>query len=444
MTVRRWPMRCGMRLLFGALVALSMLSGLLAAPGAPTVRASGPGPCAPITPTEMVKASLGPVGGVSARLSRTQGTAGTALTITGAHWPAGAAVSVDLYMKRNGTIFLDSPVVQGTVSADGSLILGPFRAPMSVACSSLNLDNQDGGHVLLLVHTQDRRMRAPLTFTYLTYTLGPTIKISNLGGFGVAPGTRFIVTGMHWEPGERVTLTPEMAPWNAQPQVPPKYAPILNEAVSATADSQGALVATLPPLNEPPETQLIVMAQGTGPRYGEVSEYAWGSNMLPKVFPSLRLDHSGVTAGAPLTVTGDHWPANVAGIIEYCSQQSTLPGMVGLRCLGGQQLGDFQTDATGRFNVTVHLPSDASLGPITVQARVPGNPFGLIVYAQGQPLMIVPTFAEAHPRLSRLLAHWPYLAASALALLTLLGALAALLIRRWRNRGGAAHAVSGL
>lgn len=430
MTGRGWQIRCC------ALVGLALTAGLLAAPGAPTARASGPGPCASITPPEMVKASLGPAGGVSARLSRTQGTVGTALTITGAHWPAGMAVSVDLYMQRNETIFLDSPVAHGTVSADGSLTLGPFRAPMSVACSSLNLDNQDEGNALLLVHTQDGRARAPLTFTYLTYTLGPTIKISNLGGFGVAPGTRFILTGKNWEPGERVTLTPETAPWAAATEALPAYTPVMGEAISATADSQGAFVATLPPLDEPPETQLIVMAQGTGSRYGDVAEYSWGSSMLPKIFPGIRLDHSGVTAGTALTVTGNHWPANVAGIIEYCRQQSTLPGMVGLRCLGGQHLGDFQTDAAGRFSVTVHLPSDASLGPITVQARVPDNPFGLIVYAQGQPLMIVPTFAEAHPRLTRVLAHWPYFAASAIALLALLGALAAWLLRRRRARSG--------
>jgi hypothetical protein len=39
------------------------------------------------------------------------------------------------------------------------------------------------------------------------------------------------------------------------------------------------------------------------------------------------------------------------------------------------------------------------------------------------------------------LAHWPYFAASAIALLALLGALGAWLARRWRGRGEARPAL---
>jgi hypothetical protein len=323
-------------------------------------------------------------------------------------------------------------LAQGTAGADGSLSLPQFRAPVMQTCSSLG-GSADGGDALFLVHTLDGRVRAPLMFTYLAYLLAPQISTPGVGQT-VSPGLRLTLNGTRWEPNERVTITPMRAPWNPAPQQMPAWQPIPSSVVSVTADSQGAFSVTLPALDEPAETQITVFAEGSGPRYGDVGVYGNYYVLLPKVYPTLHLDQRGVYAGGSVTVSGDHWPANVSGVVEYCRGQEGLPDMVGLRCLGGQHLGAFQTDSSGHFSVTTHLPANAALGPITIQALIPTAPFGLIVYAQGQPLSIVPIFAEAHPRLARLLGLAPYLA-GALVLLLALAVAGVVLIRR--RRGGA-------
>ncbi len=418
------------------LALLAMAAGVVSAP---TTRASGPGPCATITSADKAQHALTMAGGVTARLSRTQGTVGTELTATGAGWPAGATVLVDVYIKRNGAVFAEAPLTQAVVSANGTFTTAQFLAPRSVVCSSLSETSDgrptDGGSMLLLIHTRDGKARALVTFTYLTYDLGPWI-IPASAGSALAPGTALAFTGAHWEPGEQVTLTPMAAPGSftlALFPPPSAFQPVPGLAVSATADENGAFSAVVPGFDEPPGTLVEVIAQGTGPRYGTVSVSNFIYQMLPKIFPSIHLSEIAVNAGGALTVTGDHWPANVAGVIEYCRGETTLPDMVGLRCLGGQHLGDYQTDSAGRFSATVHMPTNAALGSVTVQARIPNAPFGLAVYAAAQPLAIAPTFAQAHPRLMRLSAVAPYLAASAVGVVVLLIALLLVVRRRQRR-----------
>lgn len=429
MLKRRWMDRRAITLATALTVAVMGLALVGAVGLAPSVQASGPGPCT----VAARQASLTPTGSASARLSRTQGVIGTALSVTGSHWPASAAVTIDAYESRNGATYIASPnLTQGTVGADGSLTLPQFRAPMIDTCSSLG-GSADGGDVLFLVHTLDGHARAPLMFTYLAYLLGPQITTPGVGQ-AVSPDVRLTLNGARWEPNERVTITPMRSAWNPGPQIP-AWQPITGDVVSVTTDSQGAFSVALPALDEPAETQITFFAQGTGPRYGSVGVYGDDHILLPKVYPTLHLDQRGVFAGASVIVSGDHWPVNVPGVIEYCRGQNSLPDMVGLRCLGGQQLGEFQTDSSGHFSVTVHLPANAALGPITVQAGIPTAPFGLIVYAQGQPLSIVPTFAEAHPRLSRLMGIAPYLG-GALVLLVVVAVAGVVIVRR---RNGAAR-----
>ncbi len=421
-----------------SLATVALVSAAPFAPFAPVAQASGPGPCAEITSADQAHASLTAAGGVSARLSRTQGTVGTALTVMGAGWPAGASVLVDVYLKRNGQVYSEETLSQATAAADGTLLTAQFRAPRSETCSSLNMTPdgraKDGGAILLLIHTRDGKARTPLTFTYLTYDNGPQVTAAPANS-ALTPGTALTLTGAHWEPGERVTIIPQVAPWvyvSAGPVWPPAFQPVPGLVLSATADAQGAFSAVVPALDEPPGTQFTAIAEGTGPRYGDVNVDSYYYQMLPKIYPSIHLDQSGVYAGGKVTVTGERWPANVAGVVEYCRGQMGLPDMVGLRCLGGQHLGDFQTDGAGRFSATVSLPANAALGPITVQARVPTAPFGLIVYAQSQPLRIIPTFTQAHPRLTRVMGMAPYLAGGAVALLTPL-VVTTILIRRRRK-----------
>lgn len=433
------------------LLALCLALGAAAFTPSTVARASGPGPgpCATITPAEMAAWGWGPAGGADAHLSRTQGAVGTALSVTGAGWPAGATIMVDAYAKYGGHI--DGPIVplgQGIASSTGGISIGAFRAPRLDVCASMN-GNQDTGQTIFLAHTPDGRIRAPMSFTYLTYLRGPQLT-TNLTGESIAPGAPLTITGSRWEPGERVTVTPMFAPWvpNTQPQ--PAVQPIAGAAASAIADNQGAFSLTLPALHEPPTTQISFDAQGTGSRYGNVdvgaswqsitllNVYFWKAVMLPAVYPSIHLDTGQAAPGAAVTVTGDHWEPNQHGIVEYCREQH-YNYLHALHCDQSldQRLGVFQADAAGHFVAHVRLPAYAAPGAITIQALDPTAPFGLTVYAQAQPLTIARTFDQTHPQLARLLAWAPIVGGALLVLLVLLGALAMWRVMRWRGRSGA-------
>jgi hypothetical protein len=439
---RRWQARTGARVFLCALVALALWVVTVGAPmsrGAPGVQAAGLASC-DVTMTHHV--SLASAGGASARLSRTQGVVGTALSLTGSHWPARAAVIISVFINVRGEDYeAFAKLAQGTTAADGSLTIQGFRAPVIDSCVLPPL--QSGETVVFLVHTLDNHIQAPVNFTYLT-DLGPQVTTTPTAA-NLAPGEQITMTGARWEPDEHVTITPAIAPQGMQsPQ--PAIQPLSADAVSITTDSTGAFTVSLPALNESPLTEISFVAEGTGPRYGDVEVDSWTYVMLPKVFPSIHLSAIAVNPGGALMVSGDHWLPHQSGVIEYCRGENTIPGMVGLRCDPNlsEQLGTFLADGSGHFTAQVNFPANARLGSVTVQARAPDSMFGLVVYTQAQPLAIAPTYAEAHPRQAWVEAHWPYFAASALALLTLLVAAAIWLTRRWRGRGGAARAVSGL
>jgi hypothetical protein len=302
---------------------------------------------------------------------------------------------------------------------------------------------QNGGDVLLLVHTADGRHRMPLTFTFINYNDGPSVG-TNSSQDPFNSGKSVAVTGLHWEPHERITLTQKTAPRSVTPQ-PLNFTTTPNSAVSVTTDDQGNFVAILPEVNVAPETWIMVETEGTGSRYGDVYITAGPLPLPPPLFPSIHLDQIAVSQGGALTVTGDHWLPGQPGVIEYCRGENTIPGMVGLRCdpFLAEQLGTFVADGAGHFVAHVRVPSNARFGSVTVQARIPDDEFGLVIYAQAQPLAVAPTYAQLHPRRAWVEAHWPYLAASALALLTLMGALVVWLLRRRRGvRGGEAQATS--
>ena len=393
---------------------------------APVAWASGPGPCASVTQSDLTQHAIAPQGHVTARLSRTQGTVGTLLTITGSGWPAGASVAVDSYTKRGDTLTSNGAMAQATASSAGSLTIGPFSAPLIGLCDSLN-DNQDGGVALFLVHTHDGLRRVPITFTYLTYIFGPQISSATV----VRAGSEITVTGAHWEAGEAVTITPMVAPWSPDTKPLPAFQPAPSAKVSGTADVLGSFSLAVPAFDEPALTEIKFVAQGTGPRYGEVQLVVFGPIVEPKALPRVQLDHTAVYPGGSLTVTGDGWAPDQAGVIEYCRVANTPPGTTRPYCNPplSQELGTFHTDSNGHFVATIHLPTNAHFGPDIVQERLPSIP--LAYYTQGQPLTIEATYAQLHPRLTRLIALAPYIGSA-----LLLAALVALLIFTRRRRDG--------
>lgn len=432
--------RRGWRILCCALAGLALTMGLLAADsGAPAVRASASVSCGTHSVNELSQPTLTASGDVTAKLNRKQGTIGTTLTVTGSDWPAGASVLVDLYVKQpDGTYFsydaFFGALTRGTASSGGAIALTPFHAPPVGTCTGVFSGAQDGGDVLLLVHTADGRHRMPLTFTYINYFDGPQVAI-NSSQDPFNSGKTVTITGLHWEPNERVTLTQQTAPRTENPQ-PSNFTVTPNSTASVTSDSQGNFVAVLPEANVAPETWIMVDTEGTGPRYGDVGLSAGPLPLPPSIFPSIHLEQIAVNPGGALTVTGDHWLPSAPGVIEYCRGENTIPGMVGLRCdpFLSERLGTFVADSAGHFVAHVRMPSNARFGSVTLQARIPDDTFGMVIYTQAQPLAIAPTYAQLHPRRAWALAHWPSLAASAIALLALLGALAAWLLRRWRGR----------
>lgn len=434
---KRWPWA---RTFVCALVALGLtLSATFVA--TPAAQASGPGPCAAITSTDQAQAAVAPAGGVTARLSRTQGTVGTALSVTGAGWPANTFVVVNMVLKKYNQIGVDAvAVAHAMTSASGALDIPQFHAPNIIECESMNVRSPDGGTMMFLVHTLDGRARQPLVFTYLP---SPTLT-SSMTGVGAVAGATMTLTGAGWESNETVTITPMTHSAYTSYDFP--FAPLPNAAFTVTADASGAFTISYRLPNVPPETEVALSVQANGPRFGDVSYLTEVDyTTLPTIFPSIHLSEIAVNPGGALTVTGEHWLPQRPIIIEYCRGENTIAGMVGLRCdpLLAEQLAIVQADASGHFSARVRLPANARLGSVTVQARIPGGQFGLVVYAQGQPLAIAPTYAEAHPRLMALRAAAPYLAGSALALLALLGALAARLLRA-RRRGGTGDAEPAL
>lgn len=399
-------------------MALALSVGMA---GAPTPALAAPASCGAATRSELGPPDLTPAGGATARLSRANGVMGTALAVSGGGWPAHATVVIDAYIVAKGQVAYGAPMVaQGVAGADGSLRIGPFRAPPLGACGPLTITNTSGGAAVFLAHTSDDRVRAPMPFTYLP---GPTLTSSPQDGL-LPTGTPIQVSGTGWEPGERVTVTPQVA-LLVEGQGNPSFLPATNAAATVTADSQGAFSLTMPPLDEPPMSQVSLDARGVGPRFGVVRvSLPYSYILLPKVYPSIRLDHSQGLAGGGVTVTGDHWAPHQNGYIEYCRGQTIQTGMGGVGCdpFETQLLGYFAADGSGHFAAFVRLPGNAALGPITIQARDPKAPLGLLVYAKGLPFMVVPTWAQAHPRLARIQADAPYLGG---ALLMVVGALLA-------------------
>lgn len=431
--------RRGRRTLCTALAGLALASGLLAASGAPAARANASNSCGVHhRANDLGHPTLTASGDVTAKLNRTQGTIGTTVAVTGSSWPAGASVLVDLYVKQYNNTYFDFGVqTRGTASAAGTIALAPFQAPLVGSCTGVFSGAQDGGNVLLLIHTVDGRHRMPLTFTYINYFDGPRVAYYTSED-PLNPGKIVMISGSKWEPHERITLTQVTAPRTYPPQQL-TFTSTPNLKLSVTADNQGNFSAVVPEVNVAPESWVRVGAEGIGPRYGDVVFFAGPLLLPPPIFPSIRLDQIAVSQGGALTVTGDHWLPGQPGVIEYCRGENTIPGMVGLRCEPylSEQLGTFVADGAGHFVAHVRMPSNARFGSVTVQARIPDDGFGLVVYAQAQPLAIAPTYAQLHPRRVWVMAHWPYFAAGAIALLALLGALAVWLLRR--RRGGRAR-----
>src|SRR5487761_142958 len=100
-----------------ALCALALLIVALgeATVGPPGARASGVGSCSPLTTSDLAQPQVTSKGNATARLSRSQGTDGTLLTLTGSGWPVGAPLGLDIWVDLSGQ-FRGGPLNQNPIT----------------------------------------------------------------------------------------------------------------------------------------------------------------------------------------------------------------------------------------------------------------------------------------------------------------------------------------
>lgn len=397
------------------LIGLGMVGGTADA----SAHASAPRSCGASGASGAPASAPAAVGmtGASITLSRTKGPVGMSLSLSGTGWPAGVTIAVDEDAQlRDGTMHtLGRAPVSLVTGIDGTFQTDSFVIPDLQACEAGPLHD-----IYFVAHTPDNTVSAEAPFAY---TPPPTL--DSHSGQQVRPGFAVSLTGENWEPGEQVTITsgvlatPQLA---CAPQIPPacqqQATPVPSATVHATASDTGEISMNYSlPGGLAARSGVLVQATGTGPLYGTVTAAPLEFLILPAMDPTINLDKATGVAGAAVSVRGDHWYPGDTVQIEYCRDQNMTigPGLGGgsgqgeLRCdpQSAQTLGAVIVDASGRFSTTVSIPTDARIGPITIQARVPNDAFGLLIYAQAAAFQIVPPplpWNRQHPRMALALA----------------------------------------
>src|SRR6185437_3757563 len=174
--------------------------------------------------------------------------------------------------------------------------------------------DESGGTTAYFVLASDHgEVSAPVAFRYLAT---PTVD-----AHGVDPafhdtrvGSTIIVTGSGWEPGELLTLTLRQSAGSSA-SVP--YA----TTGRATADAQGNFTASYP-LDSRLHwgRDVMLMVEGSGPRFGSLTTQV-PITLLPAIQPTFQVDHTLVTPGMTIMVSGEHWfPGDVIPL-KLCDSQ---------------------------------------------------------------------------------------------------------------------------
>lgn len=368
-------------------------------------------------------------------LNRTKGPIGTDLTVTASGWSLGAHVALhfDARDPKTGEMYtLIADVAKGTVARDGTITLSSLDAP-AFFCVDMStpdytdykFDDQGGTTAYLVLASDHGEVSAPVAFRYLA---APTI-----GSSGVDPafhdtriGSTIIVTGSGWEPGEPLTLTLRQ-PAGSYANVP--YAP----QGHTTTDAQGNFTA-----NYPLDARLhwgrdvMLTVEGSGPHFGSLTAQ-YPITLLPAIPPTFEVDHTLVTPGMTITVSGEHWfPGDVIPLKLCDSQMVAGVWSIGPNCgkAAWPVLTEIPIDAGGRMRQQVKIPATTPLGEsifiVEVDSRTGVQPIPVHVVDH------LPTWDDIHPRVAALrnglVGSLPFTIPAVL----LLGALAFFAIRRWR------------
>lgn len=413
--------------LVGCLFALACLAGRT-----PAVEAAGPGCYA--VPVQEERASTRP----TVHLNRTEGPVGMHLAVTTSGWRPGAHVTLhfDGRDPKSGRLYvLIDRAAQGTVAHDGGVSLTSVEVPW-YDCTPSNVeyhfDTASGATAYFVLAADDGEVSEPLAFKYLP---APTVAVNGNGPYSqqVKVGTTIPVTGSGWEPNEPLTI-------NLQSDDPtaPAAVPHARET-HVTTDAQGSFTTSYPlDARLPWNIGVLVMVEGTGPRFGALIESGY-LFLTPAVQPTFRIDHTLVTPGMAITVSGEHWYPGETYTIKYCGAQQGNDGWEsGPNCgkAVNPALGTVTADGQGKLQQRFTIPASEPLGVIMV--RVNGLGYGVDI----QPIAVhvvdhLPTWDDIHPRLAAArntaLASLPV----SIPALLLLAGLAFFAIHRWRGRQAA-------
>ena len=416
-----------------ALVLLALLWMGGQASAAPTAHAAG----VPYCPNPLVDERAPTRSAL--HFNRAEGPVGTQLTFTTTGWRPGAHVTlhVDGRDPKTGELYvLIADYARGTVASDGAITLSSLQAPsyLCVDMTSPNYTNyqfDDSGYetAWFVLVADDGAVSAPLAFRYLP---APRVSLGGLDAYGSAKvGAAITVSSAGWEPDEPLTLNLV----DIQ-----KHTPISNAMpMHATADANGSFSATYPlDPRLPWNGDVLLAVEGTGSRFGTLTEYA-NFSLLPAAEPTFRVDHTVVTPGMAITLSGEHWYPGATYTIKYCA---ALWGQNGWEKDGNcgkssnPVLGDATIDAQGRMRQRLNIPGDEPLGVVILHV------YNLLPWIHVPDIAIqvvdhLPTWDDIHPRVAavrnKVVGSLPVTIPGALAL----GALAFVGVRRWRARRAA-------
>ncbi|HEX5159405.1 MAG TPA: hypothetical protein VFW17_19505 [Ktedonobacterales bacterium] len=370
-------------------------------------------------------------------LNRGEGPVGTDLTVATSGWHPGAHVALHFDArdpKTHELYTLNPDFAQGTVAKDGTIMLSSLDAP-AFFCVDMStpdytdyrFDGQGGATAYFVLASDHGEVSAPVAFRYLA---APTI-----GAQGVDPafhdtrvGSTIIVTGSGWEPGELLTLTLRQ-PAGSYASVP------YSTQGHTTTDAQGNFTASYPldaRLHWGRDVMLTV--EGSGPRFGSLTAQD-PITLLPAIHPTFHIDHTLVTPGMTIMVSGEHWfPGDVISLKLCDSQMVDGVWSIGPNCgkAAWPVLTEIPIDAGGRMRQQIRIPAATPLGEsifiVEVDSRTGVQPIPVHVVDH------LPTWDDIHPRVAalrnKLVGSLPFTIPAALAL----GALAFFAIRRWRVR----------
>lgn len=413
--------------------ALCLLSLTWFSGRAPTVHAAGPGYC--VIPPTVEHAPTRP----AIHLNYSEGPIGMRITVSASGWHPGARVRLHFDGRdlRSGmlSVLIAQAAPQAIVASDGSVTITSVEVPSYVCNDPSNAPNSryhfdiaGGSTGYFVLASDDGEVSAPVAFRLLP---APSVAINGNGSnsYQIKVGATITVAGSGWEPNEALTISLRSGGTSHPPTIP--YA----SGVHATTDAHGSFTASYPLDPRLPWNRiLLVMVEGASPRYGtyDVSSFIY---LLPAIQPTFQVDHTLVTPGMAITVSGAHWfPGDVVKLKLCDSQLVDGVWSIGPNC--GKAIWPILTeipiDAGGHMRQQVTIPAGTPLGEgfltVGVDSRAGVKPIPIRVVDH------LPTWDEIHPRVAalrnRLVASLPFSIPAAL----LLGTLSYFGIRRWRGK----------